>query len=139
MSYEELLETIQAHINNSDTQAVLRLITPENVDTIFECANKPGNTGLAQQLTDHTWFAAEYLQLKSDIEAEMTAAGVEQYFTPENVLIAQFGKDYEAARAEAEAVATALGAANPTTEADDIMEEATEQKKISNNEQPSLC
>ena len=139
MSYEELLETIQAHINNSDTQAVLRLITPENVDTIFECATVRGVTGTAQQLTDHTWMAAEYLQLKSDIEAEMTAAGVEQYFTPENVLIAQFGKDYEAARAEAEAVATALGAANPATEADDIMEEATEQKKITANEQPTPC
>jgi hypothetical protein len=139
MQYAELLETIQGHINNSDTQSILRLITPENVDTIFKCSSKPGNTGLAQQLTNHQWFADQYNQLKTDIAAEAVAADVEVYFTPENVLISQFGKDYEAAHEEAEAIATQLGAANPATEAEDIMEERMESEKEASNQQPDQC
>lgn len=139
MQYGELIETIQRHINNSETDEILRLITPENVDTIFKCSNKPGNTGLNQQLTDHEWFAGQYNQLVQDIEAETAAQDVEQYFTPENVLISQFGKDYAQAAAEAETLAADLGAPSPGTEADAIMQDRMEAEKVNSNEEVEPC
>lgn len=139
MEYAELIETIQGHINNNNIAEILRMITPDNVDTIFKCANKTGPTGQNQQLTNHQWFADQYAQLKTDIAAETTATDVEQYFTPENVLIAQFGKDYEAAHEESETIAAELGSPSPATEADAIMIERMESEKTASNQQPSPC
>lgn len=135
MKYEDLIEEIQVRINHSDTQGLLRMITPENVATVFQYSSKPPVTGLAQQLTDHNWFASEYGKLKIELTAAATPAAAEQFFTPENVLIQLFGKDYEPVSVEAVVIATELGAPDPAAEAILIMQEATEERKINSNKQ----
>lgn len=140
MEYQDLQSLIQQHINQSDTDAIIAMITPDNVDSVFRCSNKPGNTGVdAQRLTDPLWFLDQYEALKTGISSETLASEVDKYFTPENVLIAGFGQEYEEALQEAEALATELGAANPATEAEEIVQEQLIFEKIQSNKRPDEC
>jgi len=138
MSYTELRELIQAYINTSDWEAILALITVDNVNTAVAC-NKNSYSPPVQRLTNGLWMVEQYEQLKADIIAAGTVNDVIAYFLPHNILLAGVGREYEELLAVTTAVKTDLGYASPGAEAETSVKEYYEFKTLLSNEPPTVC
>ena len=92
MTYQELEDAINANLGDGD--ALLELLTSQNVAVITRCLSK-SYPAVFQNSRRPTAFLAEYLQLRTDLNAAANFTAVITYYTPANVLLARFGGDYQ--------------------------------------------
>lgn len=114
MTYQELQDAINANIGNGD--ALIELLTSENVATITRCLNKV-YPAVFQNSRRPNEFLAEYLQLRTDLTAAANYTAVITSYTPANVLVATYGVEYQVVHSIYEDRFRALGFADPAAQA----------------------
>lgn len=141
MTFTELKSTITSLIGKADYPAIATLITPENVAISVTCVGKSVNDDIIQPLTRPDQLHDDYLQLLTDLAAAGNADTiVANYFVPVNILLADFGNEYQSALTIATDAYTELGYGDPTGEAENRIATDMDRLAILENAQiPSTC
>jgi len=98
MTYNELETLVSNHYSSGEWDEILDLITRENVALAVRCTGKPYTPPTFQPINRLDQLLQDYKDLRTAVEAAPSATFIlGNYFMPENVLLADLGKEYRSA------------------------------------------